>query len=541
VFWGSYGFGADQQLPVINGKKTVATVNDEPITLEEMNQAVASSHATRSKGKTAGHIDYSNILNRLINLRLIVLEAKNMGLDELPDLKRQVAGKNREFLIEILLERHVSNIRPDEDEIERIYQNTVREWKIKSVLFKKEEDAKKIAAELKAGKDFDEIVKKAVEWGIAEADAEGKYVKDKNLTPQAAQFASKMEIGATSPILSAESQKFIIFKLEGMRLPEVEEPEARVMAERQALNDAKRQAVKNYYDDLKAKYVKLDQKIFEELDFETPEPGIEKLLKDDRLIAEIMGEKPITVSEFTKTVKGKFHHGIELAIESKRVNKKKSEILGQMLERRVLSKEALKQGIDKTNEYRYRAKEYEDSIIFGTFVNKVIRPEIKLDLKELESHYKENQEQYTSPQMMRIKNIVFLKRQDAVEAIDRLQRGSDFNWLSSHAEGQIDPNKAGIPAFEGQLITLNSLPDALQTTLAGAKKGDFRLYPRREEYFYVLYISQIIDPQTQPFKEVREDIAKLVYNDKIKKAIEFWADQLRAYYPVNIYFKDNTK
>jgi hypothetical protein len=464
-----------------------------------------------------------------------------MGLDELPDLKRQVAEKNREFLIEILLERHVSNIRPDEDEIERIYQNTVREWKIKSVLFKKEADAKKIAAELKAGKDFDETVKKAVEWGIAEADAEGKYVKDKNLTPQAAQFASEMEIGATSPILSAEGQKFIIFKLEGMRLPEVEEPEARVMAERQALNVAKRQAAKNYYDDLKAKYVKLDQKIFEELDFETPEPGIEKLLKDNRIIAEIIGEKPITVSEFTKTVKGKFHHGIELAIESKGVNKKKSEILGQMLELRVLSKEALKQGIDKTNEYRYRAKEYEDSIIFGTFVNKVIRPEIKLDLKELESQYKENQEKYTSPQMMRIKNIVFLKRQDAVEAIDRLQRGSDFNWLISHAEGHIDPNKEGIPAFEGQLITLNSLPDALQTALAGAKEGDFRLYARSAGYFYVLYISQIVAPQTQPFKDVREDIAKSVYNDKIKKAIEFWADQLKAYYPVNIYFKDNAK
>ena len=31
-------FAADQKLPVINGKKTVAMVNDEPITLDEFNQ-----------------------------------------------------------------------------------------------------------------------------------------------------------------------------------------------------------------------------------------------------------------------------------------------------------------------------------------------------------------------------------------------------------------------------------------------------------------------------------------------------------------------
>jgi len=66
---------AEGKLPVIDGKKTVATVNDEPITMGELNRAIAASHAGRSEDKKAGRIDYSDILARMINTRLLLLEA----------------------------------------------------------------------------------------------------------------------------------------------------------------------------------------------------------------------------------------------------------------------------------------------------------------------------------------------------------------------------------------------------------------------------------------------------------------------------------
>ncbi len=55
-----------------------------------------------------------------------------------------------------------------------------------------------------------------------------------------------------------------------------------------------------------------------------------------------------------------------------------------------------------------------------------------------------------SPRLMRIKSLVFRKRSDAVAAIDKLKKGTDFNWLGSNAEGQVDPNAAGILKFDGQ-------------------------------------------------------------------------------------------
>ena len=37
---GPHGTASEQKLPVIDGKITVATVNEEPITLEEFNRAI---------------------------------------------------------------------------------------------------------------------------------------------------------------------------------------------------------------------------------------------------------------------------------------------------------------------------------------------------------------------------------------------------------------------------------------------------------------------------------------------------------------------
>jgi hypothetical protein len=440
--------------------------------------------------------------------------------------------------MELLLDGYVQGIKADENEVNRIYEDLVRELKIKSVRFRKEEDAKWIESRLNSGKDFDVVVKKAVEEGLAETDEKVEYINNQDLTRPIAGLTSTMEIGSRSPIVSVSKNRFIIFKLEDIRIPELEDPEARQKAERQALNDTRVQAANNYYKELKAEYVKLDETLFHELDYESTESGFEQLLQDKRVLAEIQGERPITVADLTTAIKKKFFHGIKLAIAGKRVNKQKRKIFEDMLQRRVLLKEALKQGIDQTDEYKSRVKEYENSVIFGAFVKKVVTPEIKLEKKDLETYYKDNSQEYSSPELMRMNSIAFRKRADAEGAIRKLEKGTDFNWLSSNAQGQVDRNTKGLITFEGKLLTTRSLPEDIQKAVLRARPGDFRLYTDSRGHFYVLHIYHVIPPEQKPFEEVRKDIAKHVYNEKIKQTVEQWADQLRAYYSVEIFSVD---
>jgi parvulin-like peptidyl-prolyl isomerase len=48
----------------------------------------------------------------------------------------------------------------------------------------------------------------------------------------------------------------------------------------------------------------------------------------------------------------------------------------------------------------------------------------------------------------------------------------------------------------------------------------------------------VIPAKPQPFEEAKKNIAKAVFDDKLKKAVEEWAEKLRAASDVKIYLKD---
>jgi parvulin-like peptidyl-prolyl isomerase len=525
------------ELPVIDGKIAVATVNDEPITLEELNDALAESHAERSGEGEAGRIDYSQIMKRLINTRLILLEAENIGFYEVPEVKRAVEKYSEEILMKFLLAEHVKDIHVTDEEVTDIYNNMVREWKIKSLAFQRVNDAKKIEEEIKRGNTFNEIAKKALEDGVAKGSDEG-YLKDKDLKPAIARLVSTMEVGSVSPVVELGKMEFMIFRLEGMRFPDDRDPEVWERAQKQALKQKKTQAAKDYYLDLVERFVNLNDELFNSLDYESKEPGFERLLQDKRVIAEVSGEEPITVGELSRTMHKELYHGVERAIKNKSINRRKSRTMEYILQRRVLVKEALNQSIDKSEVYMNRVKKYENSIVFDTFVQKVIVPDIRLTGKELKDYYKKNADEFAYPEMIRMKGLTFRQRDDAARAMDALKKGADFHWLSSHAGGQLGKDAEGVSKFDGKPLSVRSLPEEARKSLSGAKAGESRLYEGPQGYYYVLYVLQLIPAKQQPLEAVRDEVAQKLYSDKIKNAVEAYAGKLREYYPVKIFAKD---
>jgi hypothetical protein len=529
---------AQPELPVINGRPAVATVNDDPITLEEFKRAITAAHEDRSENMKAGRIDYTVIMNRLINTRLILLEARNMGLDQLPEIQDLLAEFRQQTLMKVLIEQHVAGLTADEAAVDRIYRDLVREWKINSILFEKQADVEKARAEIISGGNFETIARESALSGKAQVSEVAEYLKNKDLTPAVARIVAGMQVGTVSPIVSVGKKGFIIFKLEGSRIPSEEVPEARKKARRIALREKKAQAARDYYGELKEKYVRLNRQLFDELDYESEDPGLDKLLKDRRVLAEIKGGQPVTVAELSNAMEKHYYHGIERAIMQKEVNAKKEKILEDILQDRILVKEALKQGIEKTDVFKDRVKQYEYSTIFGAFINRVVRPDIQMSGDELKSYYRDNLETYTTPEMVKVKSLVFDDRTMAIDALGKLNKGTDFNWLSSQIQGRKAEDTQAALNLDGKLIAVRSMPEALQKALSGAKPGEYRFYGTPDGPFYVLYVYHVVAPEPMPFAQVQKDIAEEVYNLKVKQTVESWVDKLREYYPVKVYLSD---
>jgi len=532
----STGYASAQNLPLIDGQEVVATVNNDPVTMGEYTRQLSSIHTEEKTGKEAGKIDYKEILDHLITLRLFREEAITMGLNELPEVKEAVDVYARQTLNGILRGEYVKRIEVDEEEIERLYLEAAREYKLKAVLINSKEEADKVEEEIRAGGNFDEIMKRILEDKKVKESSEGVYFAGRDLLPPVLEVLSKMETGAVSPVIEIKDG-FLIFRLEDVRLPE--DTGAKEEARKQAIDFKRKQALERYKAELTEKYVKLDDKVLDSIDYESTVEEFEKLREDRRIIAQVKDEEPITVAELTNAINNEYYHGVEAAIKKRKLNDRKREFLNdKLLLKRLYRKEALKIGLDRSPVYKGMVKEYENSVLFDTFIRRVIVPDIKPDEEEIRGYYDKNISRYSSPDMMRINGIVFHKADSAADAMERLKKGTEFKWLQANAADQVDKSTDGVLPFNGSVLTTNDLPKDVLKMVAGAQDGDIRLYTSPEKYYYVLYIQKVFPSEPLPFEELKEEISKSLFTEKLNKSIEDWAVKLREVYEVKVYMTE---
>lgn len=516
----------------------VAVVDEEPISVRELADAVAGAHEKESAEKAAGKKKYGAILNRLVTVKLIAHEARNMGMDELPEIKETIDKYARQTLREQLEDRAMERAAPNESVVEAIYREIVKEFKIKSILFEKEEAANKASEELKKGADFDETIKKFVESKEAKAAVEADYVKRGGLLPEVERTVSGMKAGAVSPVVRIE-QGFVILKLEDTRLPQKDDSAAHEEARKESLREERTKALLEFKRGLLKKYIKIKEKLFASLDYESKESVFDKYLKDDRTIAEIKGEKPLTVGEFTAALKPKLYHGVKAAFEGKSINEKKLPVLNEILTSRIELKEAFATGLDKTDEYRIAMKQKEDALFFSKFIEKAILPDIKVNDADIKAYYESHKKEYTRVRMLKMSRMAFKAKDRAEQALARLRKGTDFKWLKANADGVVTDSEE--PVYSSVPMLVSSMPEALRKEVERAKPGDFRLYGDRNGLYYVVLVTEEVPETAQPLEEVSQKIRMRVTNDQVAKSIEEWAVKLRGAYTVKVYLSENEK
>ncbi|MHB1024585.1 MAG: peptidylprolyl isomerase [Desulfobacteria bacterium] len=518
----------------MNGKPALASVNGEPLTLEEFEIVLGEIHGGMTDNTQRSMPHPSQLLERLINAKLVLQEARNIGLDELPEVQSAEKAFEEDTLRGMLYGYHVRNIlKPDPKEVEKRYREAVKEVKVASVLFDKEEGAKQLEAEIRGGGKFELLAKKRIDAGEAKGSVEGQYLKFGSLSPEIAKAVSAMKKGEVSPPIRIEKQ-FSLLKLEAIRYPK--DKTVRAQAEKDALQTKRVAALKAYADNLRKKYVKVNRKLFDAIDFEAAEPGFDKLREDRRVLATVKRENPVTVGDLTAALEKKFFHGADRAAEEKKLNRRKDQVLEEILNKRVTIKEAKFQKLDRTEYFKGKAAENSSGILFGAFVQKVIVPDVKVSDEELSAYYQAHISDYTYPEMIRIDALVFSRRENAEEAIGKLRGGADFQWLRENADGQVDPVKReNLLDFRGQLMGATTLPDGVMKAVSGAVTGDYRLYADSGNAYYVLSLRERVPSRPIPLESVKEEMGKKVFSEKLKRVLREWEEKLRKASDVKIY------
>ena len=519
----------------------VAEVNEESITLGDLRRAMSQATEEEAGGATQANLgNPMEILERLVEIRLFVQEAKEIGLDELPGVRNLVDVFFRRTLRENLLQRQIKEVKVDEREAQRLYEEAVREWRVKGLIFKEEADATTFLQAVKDGASFDEAARKYVADGKATSKGGelGEYVKRKDLLPEMGTMIGELTPGSITRVMAVEGGVGVIQLLEA-RLPESEK--ARAGARQQALNFAQNVFLVEYRRQLVEKYVKIHKDQLDELDFGGTVENFENLLKDERAVASIQGEDPVKVSDLARAMREKFYHGIGRAIEAGKSKDMKLPALNEILSKRVFLKEALAQGIDKTSEFIAAVAEYENSVLFGTFIERVMRPEIKVTPTDIREYYENHIDQFSSPEMVVLKSIAFRNDSDAQEVLEKLRKGTDYRWVKGNAGGQVELENNGGSPFTGSLQAVGSLPEAVRRVLVGVDEGDYLIYKDKGKYFHVVHVEKRVPAEIKSLEQSQKKLIEDVYKENFDQALRGWKNKLKQAYSTHVYVKEFTE
>lgn len=509
----------------------VARVGGEVVTVGELMQGVAAAHDDRKMGAT-GKQDFKVMLDRLIDLKLFVLEARASELDEDPAFQKELA-EYKESAARMVLEKQVTkDVKADPAVTEQFFRFSVREWKLQSVLFEKEETAKELTALLKQGESFKAAAAKLVAEKKATAGDETGYVPDSALAPNVKQALASTKVGDVTPPLPV-SKGYTVLRVEDIRYPENED--ARQQATAASRDMARADALRAFKEGLQKRYVtKYDRKLLASIDYHAPKPGPKGYLKDKRALVSIRGESPITVADLTNAIGAEFFHGFDEPVKDKRVNPKKEPALESLLQRRLMSKEARARDVQASFAYKRAIDNFSNERLFGVYLQKVIVPELKVKEEDLRAYYDANQQEFGTPALYTLDGIGFSSKAKAEAALKLLGSGTDLNWLKQNADG-LAPEGKREPDLEGHTLTQSSMPKQLQGVLSGMNVGDRRIYDAPAGATYVLTLTGHVPQSTAPYEDVRKAIHKKVFGKKLQASMADWSAKLRQAYPVEVF------
>ena len=198
----------------------LAEVDGQPLTVEEFKAFSESIPDGMKQGKTSFERDL-NLLESLIDKKLLLAEARVSQVEEDPWFKDRIAIQRRSRLLELFRKHEINGkIEITEEEMEEHYHKTDRDRSLRfnGIMVKTQKEAEQILAELKSGADFEQLaIQRSVhrETGALGGDT-GEYSTRDELAPNIAAAIFQLQVGGITPPVTVPYQNmphFCVFKV----------------------------------------------------------------------------------------------------------------------------------------------------------------------------------------------------------------------------------------------------------------------------------------------------------------------------------------
>jgi parvulin-like peptidyl-prolyl isomerase len=494
---------------VPNQKSTLALVDGEPITRDDLGYSLQISHR-REDLSTTKQFDISKYIQKLIDDRLIIQEARRMGLDNAPDIQEKIREYVlRESVVRLYNEEIVSKVSVTDEDVANYYKENYESLTLNIIEAGEETEAGEILRKLQSGEKFEKF---ALDYESRPEKPEGKelVVKIKTLRPAMREAASALKAGEISGIIKDQDKYYIIKLLDRQAAPD-EELESAKGSIKSTLKDRWiKELSEKYLLQLREKSaVKIDRELLASIKLDEGEKTREEWSKDKRPLVQA-NNMTLTVGDF-------------VALLPEKLVKSKEEVLDNWLDFKLVDLDALGRKYDVKTDLKEVVQRYKNVLLKAAFTRSVINPSIKMTDKDAEDYYMSHQGEYVKPLKYKIQQITLNSREDAQEVLNSLTGGATFSWLAKAKSKDSFASAGGITEWK----TKELLPDPVREIIDDFKQGDISPILQNNSEYLIVRLMEKSGREVEAFSNVKGSAYKAAYEEKFREIYDGYIDKLR--------------
>lgn len=497
----------------LGGPPAVAVVNGEAITESEVGRALGRLHHADSR-RAPGEVSVTEFVERAIDDRLMLQDARRMGLFERSDVQAAVKTYLTREAVGRLYEEEVSSkVEVPEAEVREKFFAEYDEVGLLLFSYDEEEKAKECARLLREGASPAEA---AAQTGLGEAPEE-RFLRRALVGEEFLGLFSMQPGEVLGPV--AKQRRFLVVKLLQQR-PASEEDFAlyRPTIERPIRKLRERERGEAYVAELRARHAgQVDEALLATL----PESveGLAALKEDPRPVARV-GEEVYTLGSLAAEVERSLRRHPEGRDSAEAARK----IINAWVDARVVDAEALGRRYEERDPVLAADLEaYREDLVLRIYMSQVVVPRVELTDEAVKAYYEAHQQDYLKPARLKLRQMSFADPAKAAWAREELAKGADFSWLArTHSVDQL-AERGGQLGWVGE-DKLN--PQALEA-VKGLESGQASPVIHIGENYQILQLEEREAAAAHPLEEVERQVRADLYRLELEKARSEVAGRLR--------------
>lgn len=492
----------------------LAVVDGDPVTEGDLKYSLTVKHRKEDLS-SAGALDLMHYVNKMIDDRLLVHEARSAGMDRLPEIRQAIkAYILRESVVRLHRQEIVDPVRITDGEMKDYYRENYEQFRMGILEIKSDEEARDILGRLKKGGDFTEFVKRYPAHHSAGNPGE-LTMRRLSMSPQIFAAVSLLKPDEYSDVIKQSDTFYILKLLSRVMPPENEFDKVKDSIQKALRKNRESELSDEYLKSLRAKTkVTVHDGLLAELKAPMLKKEMEKGASDRRPLIEVGGDV-LTSGEF-------------ISMMSQTRKKSEHDVINGWIERKLIDQEALGRHYEEQSDLKGALSRYESELLRQIYINRVIRPQIKMTDEAAGEYYRSHQSDYMRPARYKLQMITAGDEGHADRIANNLKNGADFSWVAN----QISSGSSAGGNVVTRWTTIDELPVPAREVVDGMSVGDispvidagkntfiiFRLQDKHEKT--VEDFGKIRDAVRQSYFDEQTGILQQQYLNRLKEGVE---------------------